>query len=67
MSDQMFMSKSIQYGISNESNAKQLYQNMYNVEVKQVGLIISHLQPWMCASLDGVVVQNGIIIKNCGI
>lgn len=55
--------KSTQYGIANERNAREHYQALYNVEVKLVGLLPSVSQPWLCASLDGVVIKDGSLIK----
>lgn len=63
LNDKKLDTKSTQYGISNENNARETYQRIYNVEVKQVGLISSVHQPWLCASLDGVVVVDGGIRK----
>ncbi|KAK0076972.1 hypothetical protein PV326_010386 [Microctonus aethiopoides] len=50
-----------QYGIANEYNAKDEYEKRYKVSVIQVGVIVCASQPWLCASLDGVVVRDGAI------
>lgn len=52
-----------QYGVANERNARHEYETMYNVSVKQVGVIVCASQPWLCASLDGVVVRDYQIIN----
>lgn len=46
------------YGNKNESKAKALYKQMYNVEIKDVGLIVKYKQPWLCGSPDGVVIEG---------
>ena len=46
------------YGKDNESVATEQYQNLFNYSVKSVGVIVSKSQSWLCASLDGFVVQN---------
>lgn len=51
------------YGIKNEPNARALYENLYQVKVIEVGVIVFFWQPWLCTSLDGIVIKNGIIIK----
>lgn len=56
-------SKCTQYGIANERNARSDYEHIYKVSVKQVGVIVSEYQPWLCASLDGIVVHDGVIDK----
>lgn len=53
----------LRYGIKHESDAMLEYENMFNVKVHKVGLLVSEKQPWLCASLDGVVTQNGCIQK----
>ncbi|KAK0174271.1 hypothetical protein PV327_011049 [Microctonus hyperodae] len=42
-------------GIVNERNARFDHEKKYNVDVKQVGVIVSAFQPWLCASLDGII------------
>lgn len=51
------------YGRDNESLAAEKYQKVHGTNVKKVGLIVSEQQPWLCASLDGVVFENGTISK----
>lgn len=51
------------YGIENEPKAKTLYEKIYGVRVKSVGLVVHFLQNWLCASMDGVVVDDDIIKK----
>ena len=54
---------SLEYGIQHELHAKHAYEQLTGYTVKQVGVIISTQQPWLCASLDGVVMKNGCVIK----
>lgn len=58
-----FSAASTQYGIRNESQAKQEYQRQFNCNVEAVGVIVSESQPWLCASVDGVVVKDGCAYK----
>lgn len=51
------------YGIQNETKAKDMYKEIYNVDIKEVGLIVKYGQPWLCGSPDGVVVEDDIITK----
>ena len=53
----------IKYGNKNETCAKKLYEKLSNCEIKNVGVLVSFKQPWLCASLDGVVIQDGCVIK----
>ncbi|KAJ8665860.1 hypothetical protein QAD02_007522 [Eretmocerus hayati] len=66
----MMMTKKIdtpatRYGKLNEKRAKELYTELYGYVLKDVGVIISYKQPWLCASLDGVVVEKdqSVILK----
>lgn len=52
----------MQYGKKNESVARRLYETMLNKQVKEVGVIVSKDQPWLCASPDGIVVEDGCIV-----
>ncbi|CAH2101165.1 unnamed protein product [Euphydryas editha] len=45
------------YGLRNEQKALLLYEKFNFCQVKKVGAIISKDQPWLCASIDGVVVE----------
>ncbi|XP_053597208.1 uncharacterized protein LOC103570404 isoform X3 [Microplitis demolitor] len=56
-------SSSTKYGLKMESSAKEKYEQMYNCTVKRVGVIVSKYQPWLCASLDGVVIDDGCTSK----
>ena len=53
---------SIKYGKDNESVARKLYETMSNKQVKEVGVIVSKYQPWLCASSDGIVIEDGCIV-----
>ncbi|KAH0555006.1 hypothetical protein KQX54_014647 [Cotesia glomerata] len=54
---------STRYGLNNESLAREEYERVNNYIVKRVGIIVCKFQPWLCASLDGVVVEDGCISK----
>ncbi|XP_024890188.1 uncharacterized protein LOC112466355 [Temnothorax curvispinosus] len=51
------------YGIKHEVDAMTEYENMFKVNVKKVGLLVCEKQPWLCASLDGVVTISGCVKK----
>lgn len=53
----------LRYGIENEANATKEYERLYSTTVKKVGVIICEKQPWLCASLDGIIVRNNSIVK----
>lgn len=61
--DKSIKNKSLDYGLKNEIKAKVLYEKLHNCKVFSVGVIISKYQPWLCASLDGVVVDEIEIVK----
>lgn len=54
---------STRYGLREEGNARKMYEEVTHCMVKSVGVIVSALQPWLCASLDGVVIEDGCISK----
>lgn len=56
-------SASTRYGLKMETHAKEKYQELTNCIVKRVGVLVSKFQPWLCASLDGVVTDDGCISK----
>lgn len=56
-------SASTRYGFKMETRAKDKYQELTNCIVKQVGVLVSKFQPWICASFDGVVTDDGCISK----
>lgn len=51
------------YGICNEEKAIKAYEKLNFCQVKRVGVIICKDQNWLCASVDGVVVEDGCISK----
>ena len=51
------------YGCKFEKVALSSYEKLFNVSVKKVGALISKFQPWLIVSLDGVVVEDGVITK----
>ena len=54
---------SLKYGIQHELHAKRAYEQLTGYTVKQLGDIVSTQQPWLCASLDGVFMKNGCVVK----
>ncbi|KAG5858289.1 hypothetical protein JTB14_025697 [Gonioctena quinquepunctata] len=51
------------YGREHESKARVMYKSLFNVNVMNVGVVVSEKQPWLCASLDGVVIEDSKITK----
>lgn len=49
---------SLEYGKKNEKRAICDYINKYNKNVQIVGLFVNPLQPWLCASVDGIVIDT---------
>ncbi|KAL1509246.1 hypothetical protein ABEB36_004012 [Hypothenemus hampei] len=58
-----FHCEAIQYGLKNEDQALRQYEILNNCEVKKVGVIVSENQSWLCASIDGVVIENDCVTK----
>lgn len=56
-------SKAQEYGTTKEKFAVAEYERQYHVRVYHVGLVVLESQPWLCASPDGVVVEDGCITK----
>ncbi len=46
------------YGRQTEPKAKQCFKSVSNVDLFDCGLIIKKSQPWLCASPDGVFLDN---------
>ncbi|OXU23926.1 hypothetical protein TSAR_009692 [Trichomalopsis sarcophagae] len=67
VSDVLFLKKvntaATQYGTQHETHAKKEYIKLFNCDVKKVGVIVCKNNPWLCASLDGVVVEDGCVKK----
>ncbi|XP_032457701.1 uncharacterized protein LOC116738656 [Nasonia vitripennis] len=52
-----------QYGSKHECDAKKEYEQIFHCDVKQIRLIVCKSNPWLCTSLDGVVIEDGCITK----
>lgn len=55
--------KFVEYGIGMEDFASVKYSQIYNVQVIKCGLVVHQKQPWICASPDGIVMDNNKIKK----
>lgn len=53
----------MKYGVENETKAREEYKKLCNVCVQQLGVLISKNQPWLCASVDGIVCKENNVIK----
>lgn len=56
-------SESTNYGLSEEDAARKKYEELNDCEVKKTGVIVCEKQPWLCASLDGVVIDDGCVVR----
>lgn len=55
--------QALDYGKRNEAIAISEYEKIYRVKVVQIGLVVAHSQPWLCASPDGIVIEDNKITK----
>lgn len=55
--------KYVNYGIEMEDFAFKKYSQIYNVHVIKCGLVVHQKQSWLCASPDGLVLQNNKVVK----
>lgn len=55
--------KNLEYGKKNEKNALIAYTDEYNATVVPAGLFINPNKPYLCASPDGIVIEDGCIKK----
>lgn len=55
--------KNTHYGLKNEGKALKDYETIHGTKVIQIGVVVSKTQPWLCASPDGVVVEDFCITK----
>lgn len=56
-------SKSVKYGITHENKAIKDYSKEKNSIVVKIGLFVMPKQPWLCASADGVVIEEDFVSK----
>ncbi len=61
--DKTINNKNLEFGIKNEKKAIEEYKKINKVQVYFVGVLISQSQPWLCASIDGVVVSDNCVTK----
>lgn len=57
--------KPIQYGIENEKNAIEKFQNLLKIEVTDCGLFVCEDYRYLGASPDGLTDENGIVEVKC--
>lgn len=58
-----FSGPSVEYGKRKESLALRAYKKSKNVDVIPLGLLVSVSQPWLGASVDGVVIEDFCVTK----
>ncbi|GFU98728.1 yqaJ domain-containing protein [Trichonephila clavipes] len=55
----------MEYGLANEEIARNQYEWEYSTEVKICGLFVDKDKPFLCASPDGLVGDDGLIENKC--
>ncbi|GFS68452.1 yqaJ domain-containing protein [Trichonephila clavipes] len=55
----------MKYGLANEVIARKQYEREYSTEVKICGLFVDKDKPFLCASPDGLVGDDGLIEIKC--
>lgn len=60
-----FVSAEMRWGTEHEPDARSIYEFRENVEVRQVGFLISEGYPFCGASPDGLVGENGAVEIKC--
>lgn len=56
-----FTTPALKYGLKNEKRAAQSYLNEYGGEIIPLGLMIMPDKPFLCASPDGIIVNDGCV------
>ncbi|GFS73479.1 yqaJ domain-containing protein [Trichonephila clavipes] len=55
----------MKYGLANEEIARKQYEREYSTEVKICGLFVDKDKPFLCASPDGLVGDDGLLEIKC--
>ncbi|GFV11507.1 yqaJ domain-containing protein [Trichonephila clavipes] len=55
----------MKYGLANEEIARKQYEREYSTEVNICGLFVDKDKPFLCASPDGLVGDDGLIEIKC--
>ncbi|KAG5879535.1 hypothetical protein JTB14_005542 [Gonioctena quinquepunctata] len=55
--------RATRYGREHNSKVRDMYKSLFNVNVMNVGVVVSEKQPWLCASLDVVVIDDSKITE----
>lgn len=55
--------ENLKYGLKFEEFAISEYEKFAKLPVHRLGVLISEFQPWLCASLDGIVVEPDSSLK----
>lgn len=63
LSNQKKSTASLEYGLKHEKDAINEYIKQFGAVVKLVGVFVMPLQPWLCVSPDGLIIENDCIVK----
>ncbi|GFQ67041.1 yqaJ domain-containing protein [Trichonephila clavata] len=63
--DRDLCNAAMKYGLANEEIARKQYEKEYATEVKICGLFVDKHKPFLCASPDGLVGDDGLIEIKC--
>ena len=58
IAEKLISNQNLEYGSSNENKAIDNYKKVFNVQVVKAGFFLHPLQPWLGASVDGIVIDN---------
>lgn len=53
----------VAYGNKYENEAIEYYNTKFNNTILKCGVIVHSQRPWLCASPDGIVIENGTLTK----
>ena len=57
-----FDTENLRYGRMTEPKAKEAYSKKYGKVVHESGLVVSQNYPWLCASPDGLIIEDNEIV-----
>lgn len=58
-----FLPEAMAYGVNNEAKARAKFENLTGYKVENCGLIVKMNQPYLAASLDGIILDDMSILE----